>query len=167
MVVTAGIVAGVASDLGIGVAAHALYDALKGRLGDHKLHDRKSVEAEIQNVMTVHGVDIKAATVVDMLAERGVLQITGSNIHAPDSVIFGVAGGEAYFGDNSLSSTDKTAIHAKGVGSGISARGHAAVRQNPDGSISFHVGQGGSVGFHVREDGQGGSIDFHVRKDGK
>lgn len=47
--------------------------------------------------------------------------------------------------------SDKTAIHA-GQGAYITGQ-NAAVRQNPDGSISFHVGSG-----------PGDSIQFFTRK---
>jgi hypothetical protein len=76
---------------------------------------------------------------MELLASKGVLKVTGSTLHANDKLSFGAASGANFVvGDNTRTSTDKTAIEM-GHGASIAGSG-AAVVQNSDGSISFHVG---------------------------
>ena len=96
---------------------------------------------------------MRASTVIDALARNGLLVIEGSRLHAPQALIFGSVSGSAIAGNNTRLSTDKTAIEAGG-GAFVQTQGNAQIRQNPDGSISFHVGEGSSsISFHVQKKG--------------
>lgn len=137
--VTSQILGGIVGDIGLGLATNAVYDVIKSSLGFNKGEDRKVIEAKIQNVIDMHGMQIEASTVIEMLARKGVVSITGSQLFAPKSIHMGAAGGSAYFGDNSTSATAKSSIQAIGIGTGIKMSGNASIRQNEDGSISFYT----------------------------
>ena len=137
----------VLGNLGLGLATNAVYDFLKSRMLSPNPPTVKQLAAELQNVIAMNGVQVTAATVIEALASNGIITIRQSHLHGSEGVTFGAVNGQAFFGDNSVSSTDKTAIHAQGMGSGIKIDGTGAVKQNPDGSISFHTGPGGSIGF--------------------
>ena len=89
-----------------------------------------------------------AETIISALAENGFISIRGSTLHANESLTFGSVMGGASVGHDSKLATDRTAIEAKGSAS-METVGNAQVRQNPDGSISFHVGtdSGDSIKF--------------------
>lgn len=125
--------------LGLGVAANGVYDVLKGLSG--KSFTQQELAGVIQNQLTLHGVSMHAQTVVNALAQNGFLSVIGSQLHANQALVFGSQSGAAIFGNNSSLTTSSTAIHA-GDGAFITTQGNAQVRQNPDGSISFHVGSG-------------------------
>ena len=88
----------------------------------------------------MHGVSVRAETVVSALAQNGLLVIERSRIHANQSLVFGSQQGRAIFGNNSAMTTNKTAITA-GAGAFIQTSGNAQIQHNLDGSISFHVGR--------------------------
>lgn len=141
------------SQLGLGVASNAVYDYLKRKFATGSVVDRATLEAEVQNIIRLSGVTMNAATVIDALARNGLLIIEGSRLHAPQALIFGSVHGSAIAGNNTRLSTDKTAIEAGG-GAFVKTQGNAQIRQNPDGSISFHVGEGSSsISFHVPKQG--------------
>ena len=132
--------AALVAELGIGIATSAAYDWLKTRFGSGQHVSREDLERELQALLDVQGAEVRAATVIDMWAAQGVLRIAGSNLYAPDQITMGAGKGAAFsFGDGSKSETDKTGIVA-GTGARITGS-NAAIRQNPDGSISFHVGK--------------------------
>lgn len=92
-----------------------------------------------------------AATVIDALARNGFIAIQGSHLHGPQGLAFGSTQGGAVAGDNTRLSTDRTAIDA-GAGAFVKTEGNAQIRQNQDGSISFHVGEGdSSISFHTKK----------------
>ncbi len=136
-------------NLGLGVATNAVYDFLKSRLLSFNPPTAEQLATELQNVIDLTGVKASAATVINALASHGIITIRQSQLHGPQGVIIGAVNGQAFFGDNSVSSTDKTAIHANGIGTGIKIQGTGAVKQNADGSISFHTGPDGSIGLFV------------------
>lgn len=125
------------SQLGLGLATNAVYDFLKGFAGQET--SRQKLQVEIQNRIDLHGVSMSAETVIDALASNGVLQIRQSSLHGNQSLVFGSKGGTASFGDNSVLSTSRTAIQT-GSGAFMNTHGNAQVRQNSDGSITFHIG---------------------------
>ena len=132
--------ASVFGELGVGIASSAAYDWLKGRFGTGQHISRADLERDLQAFLDVQGAKVRAATVIDMWATRGFLNISGSDLYAPDEITIGAGKGAAFsFGDGSKSETDRTGIVA-GRGARI-AGSDAAVRQKPDGSISFHVGK--------------------------
>lgn len=140
------------SQIGLGVASNAVYDYLKRKFAETGAAvDRPTLEAEVQNIIRLKGVTMNAATIIDALARSGFLVIEGSHLHGPLGLTFGSVRGSAIAGNNTRLSTDRTAIDA-GAGAFMKTQGNAQVRQNPDGSISFHVGEGGddSISFHTK-----------------
>ena len=134
------------SQVGLGLATNAVYDLLKSIAG--KQVDQQALATEVQNRIDLHGVTMRAQTVISALAQNGYLSIQGSHIYASQSLIFGSQIGGAIVGHNSSLRTDKTAITA-GHSAFIETQGNAQVRQNPDGSISFHVGENGNISFQT------------------
>lgn len=132
------------AQLGLGLATNAVYDLLKGLAG--KSADTQTIAKEIQNKINMHGVSMRAETVIEALAKNGFLVIQQSHLHGNNGLVFGSLQGGAVVGNNSALTTNKTAITA-GTGAFMETQGNAQVRQNPDGSISFHVGENGNVSF--------------------
>lgn len=130
--------------LGLGLATNAVYDLIKG-LGKKEIATA-DLASKIQNQVNLHGVSMKAETVINALAENGFISIQGAHLHANESLVFGSVVGGASVGNNSKLTTDKTAIEASGNAS-MNTVGNAQVRQNSDGSISFHVGEDGNINF--------------------
>ncbi len=132
--------------LGLGVAANSVYDLLKGLSANYV--DKQTFIDNVQNRIAAQGLSVRAETVIKALAANGFLTIEGSHLYAGQSLVFGSLKGGALMGDNSSFETDRTAINA-GSGAYLQTKGNAQVRQNDDGSISFHVGEDGgiSIGF--------------------
>ena len=138
----------VLTQIGLGVASNSVYDFLKKKFATAGASiDRASLESGLQNVITVSGAAMRASTVIDALAQRGLLIIQGSHLHGPQGLTFGSIQGSAIAGNNTRLSTDKTAIDT-GPGAFVKTEGDSQIRQNPEGSISFHVGDG-SISFHI------------------
>ena len=137
---------GVLQDLGVNISASAIYDFLKEKFGLQSSVEKTVLEKELSAFLKIHGVKAEAATVIKALADSGFLSIKGAELVAPDGILIGAGEGALFsFGENSASKTAKTAIHANG-----SARvegSNAAVSQNADGSISFHVGSASGSGL--------------------
>lgn len=135
------------SQLGLGVASNAIFDFLKSRLLSPT--PGPQLQAELQNIIDLNGVQMRAETVIEALARNGVIRIVNSSMHANESLSIGAQGGLAIWGDNSVASTDKTAIVA-GSGATIRATGNAKVVQHPDGSNYHHLVQtlGQSIGIN-------------------
>ena len=130
--------------LGLGMATNAIYDLLKSLAANPV--EQSTLVAEVQNRINLHGVTMRADTVISALTQNGYLSIQGSHLYAPTSLVFGSQVGGAMAGNNSTLQTAKTSI-AAGAGAFIETQGNAQVRQNPDGSISFHTGTGGVISF--------------------
>ncbi len=130
--------------MGLGMATNAIYDLLKSLAA--KPVEQATLVAEVQNRINLHGVTMRADTVISALTQNGYLSIQGSHLYAPTSLVFGSQVGGAMAGNNSTLQTSKTSI-AAGAGAFIETQGNAQVRQNPDGSISFHTGEGGNISF--------------------
>ena len=124
-------------DLGLGVASNAVYDFLKTKLVKA---EKQQANQELSNILKLHGVNIDAETVISALASKGFISIDSSHIYAKESISFGSVVGSAVAGNNTTLRTDKTAV-VMGQGAYIQTQGNAQMRQNKDGSISFHVGQ--------------------------
>lgn len=136
----------VLGQLGLGLATNAVYDLLKSFAG--KSVSRQQVLQEIQNRISMYGVSVRAETVISALVQKGYLVIEQSHLHANLALAFGSVQGGAVIGNNSALTTSKSAITA-GSGAFMETQGNAEVRQNPDGSISFHVGEGGNISFRT------------------
>ena len=136
--------------LGIGVASSGVYDYLKQQ--SRKSIDRKTVESNVQNILEMQGIQMRASTIIDALINNGYLVIRGSDLYAPDSITFGTIQGTSIAGDGTRFHTDRTSIDA-GQGAFLKTKGNAQVRQNPDGSISFLVGENGddAISIAIRE----------------
>ncbi len=124
-------------ELGLGVASNAVYDFLKTKLVKA---EKQQANQELSNILKLHGVNIDAETVISALASKGFISIDSSHIYAKESISFGSVVGSAVAGNNTTLRTDKTAV-VMGQGAYIQTQGNAQMRQNKDGSISFHVGQ--------------------------
>jgi hypothetical protein len=140
------------SQLGLGLATNAVYDLLKS-LAASPLEQKPLLE-EIQNRINLNGVTMRAETVISALTQNGFLSIQGSHLYATNSLVFGSQGGTAVAGNNTTLQTSKTSI-VMGQGASIQAQGNAQIRQNADGSISFHTGGDGSIGHYPG--GKGGT----------
>jgi hypothetical protein len=132
--------------LGLGLATNAVYDLLKGLAG--KSANTQQVAQEIQNRINMYGVSMRSETVISALAQNGFLVIQQSHLHGNHGLTFGSVQGSAVVGNNSALTTNNTAITA-GAGAFMETQGNAQVRQNGDGSISFHVGENGNVNFKI------------------
>lgn len=132
--------------LGLGLAANAVYDLLKGLAG--KSVDTQKVTHEIQDRINIYGISMRAETVIEALAKNGFLVIQQSHLHGNQGLVFGSQQGSAIVGNNSALTTNKTAITA-GSGAFMETQGNAQVRQNPDGSISFHLGDNSNINFKI------------------
>ena len=134
------------SQLGLGLATNAVYDLLKSFAG--KTAETRQFAQEVQNRINMYGVSIRAETVINALAQNGFLVIQQSHLHCNQGLVFGSVQGSAIVGNNSKMTTKNTAITA-GSGAFIETQGNAQVRQNPDGSISFHIGESGTINLKV------------------
>jgi hypothetical protein len=124
------------SQLGLGLATNGVYDLVKS-LASKPLEQNALLE-EIQNRINLNGVTMRAETVISALTQNGFLSIQSSHLYANNGLVFGSQGGSAVAGNNTTLQTAKTSIIA-GQGASIQTQGNAQVRQNPDGSISFHT----------------------------
>jgi hypothetical protein len=124
--------------LGLGVAGNAVYDFVKQQVA--RPIQRDTLRANLDSFLNMHGVSVRASTIIDAFVDAGLLSIAGSALYAPNKIMMGAGPGAVFsFGHNSVSQTDKTAIHAHGNAELVGS--NAAVVQNPDGSISFLVGR--------------------------
>lgn len=69
------------SQLGLGLSTNAIYDLLKGFAG--KSISTQQVQQEIQNQINMHGVSMRAETVINALAQKGFLIITRKSDRIP------------------------------------------------------------------------------------
>ena len=122
------------------LAASAVRDWVKDHFGEGQQVPRDELERELQAFLDVNGVKAKAATVIDLWAGKGALKVTGSSLYAPDAITMGAGkGAEFSVGDGTTTETDRTKIE---IGIGASIKGSdSAVKQTPDGDITFHVGK--------------------------
>lgn len=125
--------------LGLGLATNSIYDLLQAFA--KKQIDPQHLPTEVQNRINLHGVTMNAETVISALAQNGYLSIKNSHLYAAQSLIFGSEQGGAVVGNDSSLRTDRTAI-TMGGGAFMQSQGNAQVRQNSDGTITFHVGTG-------------------------
>ena len=133
--------AGLLTQFGIGIGANAFYDIVKGAFASGRTTNEAVFETVQQQVpsLTIENARALADRAIEILARRGDIEIRGSYLYARDSIRMASSQGTKFtFGDGSTSKTDKTQIDA-GHGARIEGQGGAEVRQNDDGSISFHT----------------------------
>ncbi len=124
--------------LGVNVASNAIYDFFKTTLTDHEL-TRDQLADKLSSHLKITNAKIIADKIIDFAAKNGDIDISGTYIYANDSIHMKSANGTQFsFGNNSTSKTSTTEISA-GFGASIVGTGGAEVRQNSDGSISFHA----------------------------
>ena len=125
----------VLDQLGMGLLTNSIYDLLRSLAakGSSQTEFRKAV----QNCIDVHGASVKAETIISALAEHGILRIDGSRLEANQALNFGSQGGSARITGSTLRTA--TTVIEVGAEAEISTSGQAQIRQNADGSISFHV----------------------------
>ncbi len=122
------------------LAASAVHDWVKDHFGEGQRVSRDELERDLQAFLDLNGVKTEAATVINLWAKKGVLKVTGISFYAPDAITMGAGKGAKFsVGDGSTTETDRTKID---IGTGARIEGSdAAVKQNPDGSVTFHVGE--------------------------
>jgi len=123
-------------ELGLGMLANSLYDVIKTKFMSRNGSKDDWIKS-IQDCIAVHGVSMRAETVISALAQYGVLSISGSDLAADEALLFGSQGGSARITDSTLK-TPRTEIQV-GVNAAIKTEGMGHIRQNADGSISFHT----------------------------
>jgi hypothetical protein len=145
-----GVLSSVAQNLGINMAASALWDGLKQTFVSPTI-TRPEAEEKLGAYLRLHGVSVSASTVIDALAISGVLSIQGSTLYAPAAITMGAGPGARFqFGNNSSSITSSSRIDA-GAGAQVTGS-NASVRQNPDGSVVFSVGNSADSGIQISVD---------------
>ena len=127
------------SGLGLGLATNSIYDLLKAFA--NKQINSQRLPNEVQNQINLHGLTMSAETVINALVQNGYLSIENSHLYASKALIFGSQQGGAVVGNSSSLRTDRTAI-TMGAGAFMQSQGNAQVRQNADGTITFHIGVG-------------------------
>jgi hypothetical protein len=133
--------------LGLNVASSAIWDYVKARVA--KGREPVLLQRELDAFLKIQGVTARASTVIEAFARKGVLQVRDSVFYAPTSATIGAGAGATFsFGQNSVSRTDTTSVHAQGDTAAIEGK-NAAVVQRPDGSIAFIVGGSGKIEFKV------------------
>ena len=125
----------VLEQLGMGLLTNSIYDLLRTLAA--KESSQSEFRKAVQNCIDVHGASIKAETIISALAEHGILRINGSRLEANQDLIFGSQGGSARITGSTLITA--TTVIEVGAEAEINTSGHALIRQNADGSISFHV----------------------------
>jgi hypothetical protein len=117
-----------------GISSNAAYDYLKQRFQNRTEVTAPELQTAIGDYLVLNGVKADAATVMNLLAQKGILAVSNSQLYAPQSLTVGAAPGAVFsIGDSTTTRTDKTAIQA---GAGAYVQGsNAAIVQNPDGSI--------------------------------
>jgi hypothetical protein len=136
------------SNLGLGVASNAIYDAIKRYLSDDPRPTRDGLERTLQGVIRVYGQNVGASTIVDVLARSGAIVFQNSSVFAPHEISYVAAtGARVSFGGTGRSETSKTAIESNGPRARVDIENNAAIRQKADGSIVFETGPDGTISF--------------------
>ncbi|MEI6135219.1 MAG: hypothetical protein WCP72_09610 [Desulfomonile sp.] len=127
------------ANLGLNIAANVIYDLLKSFAKDTREPTVQALESYLASHLSVDGANIKAAKILEFLAEKGNIVITNSSIEAAKQITMSSSPGSiCVFGNNSTSSTMKTAIETKDNAQ-IRMQGGAKIVQDEDGSIKFYT----------------------------
>ena len=136
----------VLQSFGISLSAGAFIEYLKATFANGNKQDLKEFTNSLKSFLELKGMNVEASTIIEAFAHEGLLNIEGTKLYAPDSISMGTFGEAIFiFGNNSVSETSKSKIEANGPASMTGK--NSGVVQNPDGSISFHVGS--SEGSHL------------------
>ncbi|WP_210454799.1 hypothetical protein [Vibrio crassostreae] len=139
--------------MSLGVATNAVYDEIKNQLSKPEPVSQQALEASIDNVFTMYGMDLNAHKVVEMLAHDGLLKIENTKVYGHEGIVFGANQGQASMGFDSQFVTDKTSVTASGNAQMV-ANNNAQMVQGDDGSITISVGKGGSFQMMAGKGGQ-------------
>lgn len=123
--------------LGINVAGSLIYDLVKKYLAKNERHTLKGLERELIPYLKIENADIKAENIINFLAEKGDIDISGTDIYASRSIVMASdRDTKLVFGNGSSSVTDKSRIEA-GNGAQMVMQGRAKMEQDEDGNITF------------------------------
>jgi hypothetical protein len=119
--------------LGLNITSNAIYDLIK------LFPTTNGFTKGLESQLNINNANIQAQTILEFLAQKGDIVISGTSIFAQNSIIMQSAKDtKVIFGEGSASSTKNTKIEA-GYGAKIVMQGGAQVRQSSDGSISFYT----------------------------
>lgn len=123
--------------LGINLTSDAIVEFIKNLLESNPGINQSALKQKLSTFINIQETDIKAESIINFLANSGVITIEGSRVYSGQAITM-YAGKEAQvsFGNDSVSETPKTRIEA-GSGARIDMQGGSGIRQNEDGSISF------------------------------
>jgi len=120
--------------LGINLASDAIHDLVHQTSGS----SQRQTEISLANLLSIEGAEVKAKTIIDFLATRGDIQIRDSRVFAQKAINYSSAPGTKFALQGSISQTSQTEI-VTGNNAQVVGQGGAQIRQNPDGSITFHT----------------------------
>lgn len=129
----------VLTSFGVNIASNVFYDFIKRYFQKNPNATVTEFEKELDNFLSINGATVKASTLINAFAEKGILTINNSKLEAPLQIFIGAEEGANFSFINSVSKTNKTEIKV-GINAEIRG-GNAGISQNPDGSISFLVGK--------------------------
>jgi len=124
--------------LGLSVSSDAIYDFCKICFSKSESVDVDNLKKELASFLKIDDADIVAEKIINFMAVNGDIEIKGSKIYAKSSIFYGSGKGTKFSLEGSRSETEKTRIDV-GEKAKIEGQGGAGIRQNEDGSISFHV----------------------------
>ena len=122
--------------LGINLTSNFLYDIIKSFLQRTPDPTVDELKAEIQKHLKIENSQIIAAKIIDFLANKGDIIISGSSVFARESISFQSSKNTKFqIKNGSSSKTDQTSISV-GKSGIISGSGGATIEQSKDG-ITF------------------------------
>lgn len=129
------------SDLGINLAASAIWDLIKfitaNPTNQNEVETKLAEELEKSQV-NLQGAELKSKEIIKFLIENGVLKFNGALIYSDTSIVQKTEGGGIVFSKNSSFSTPNTNISIKGDNSFMKQQGNVEIIQGPNG-ISITV----------------------------
>jgi hypothetical protein len=125
------------SDLGLNIAGNLLYDKLKEVFSNSEKISTEELKNSLVSYLNIENANIVADKMIRFLAERGDIDINGSEIFAKKSILYSSGQNTSFSLENSNSFTDKTGVILNN-GKIIGTNG-GGMRQNEDSSISFRA----------------------------
>jgi hypothetical protein len=126
-----------ATDLGLHVTGHFLYDKLKEVFSQSEKINKEELKQELGSYLYIENANIVAEKIIQFLADEGDIDIKGSEIYAKKSLLYSSKQNTSFSLENSKSFTDKTGVILNN-GKIIGVNG-GGMSQNEDGSISFRA----------------------------
>jgi len=124
--------------LGLGVTSSAIYDFCKAYFSKSESVNINSFKEELASFLKIGGAEVAAEKIINFMAVNGDIEIKGSRIYAKSSILYSSEKNTKFSLEGSRSETEKTRIDV-GKKAKIEGQGGAGIKQNEDGSISFHV----------------------------